>query len=229
MPFARGFKTRCENIAQSIRLDLGRGPGDPLPVTELADYLGVRIITPYDIPGMSEESLRALLNDECNDWSALTIAGSDATFVIYNPTNSPKRRSSDVAHELAHLLLRHSPSTMMFAPDGTWTLRSYDGQQEEEAAWLSGCLLLPRPALLRILQMNLSPSEAATRYEVSDQLFRFRKDITGVTRQMGSMRGGLEQRVVEGGLPTPRRFSILSMPPGRNCGLRVLDKVCHPP
>ena len=188
MSFARGFKTRCENIAQSIRLDLGLRPGDPLPVSDLAAYLGARIITPPDVPGMSGSSLRVLLGDESNDWSALTISGPSSTFVIYNPTNSPGRRSSDIAHELAHLLLRHSPSTLMFAPDGTWTLRSYDDQQEEEAAWLSGCLLLPRPALLFIARSRLSLSEAAMRYEVSQKLLQYRRDITGVTRQIGDRR-----------------------------------------
>ena len=53
MSFARGFKTRCENIAQSTRTDLDLRPSDPLPVVALAHYLGARIITPYDVPGMS--------------------------------------------------------------------------------------------------------------------------------------------------------------------------------
>ena len=184
MPFARGFKTRCENIAQSIRRDLGKRPSDPLAMAELAAYLGVRVITPPEIPDMSTVSLRALLCDEANDWSAVTISGPGSTVVICNPKNSPARRSSDLAHEFAHLLLRHSPSTLMFAPDGTWTLRSYDEQQEQEAAWLSGCLLLPRPALLRIARSKLSPTDAAARYGVSQQLLRYRLDITGVTRQM---------------------------------------------
>ena len=123
MPFERGFKTRCENIAQSIRQDLGLQPSDPLPSTDLADYLGVRLITPADIPGMSNESLRTLLEDEGSNWSALTVSEPGGSLVIYNPKNSVARQSSDIAHELSHLLLRHTPSTLMFAPDGTWTLR----------------------------------------------------------------------------------------------------------
>ena len=91
-------------------------------------------------------------------------------------------------HELAHLLLRHSPSTLMFAPDGKWTLLSYNELQEQEAGWLSGCLLLPRPALLQIAQLKLSPQAAALRYEVSHTLLKYRKDITGVSRQVGKWR-----------------------------------------
>ena len=111
-------------------------------------------------------ALRVLLEDDADDWSALTISGNGIVSVIYNPAHSPGRRSSDIAHEISHLLLRHSPSILMFAPDGTWTLRTYDVQQEAEANWLSGCLLLPRPALLRIAQENLNLREAMNRYEV---------------------------------------------------------------
>ena len=184
MPFARGFKTRCENIAQSIRADLDLQPSDPLSVDTLADYLGAKIITPHDVPGMSGKALRVLLEDDADDWSALTISGDSTAFVIHNPTHSFGRRSSDIAHELAHLLLRHSPSVLMFAPDGTWTLRSYDEQQEAEATWLSGCLLLPRSALILIAKAKVPPREAAMRYGVSPSLLQYRTDITGVTQQM---------------------------------------------
>ena len=73
----------------------------------------------------------------------------------------------------------------MFAPDGTWTIRSYDGRQEEEASWLSGCLLLPRPALLTIAGSDLSLDEGAARYGVSVRLLKYRTDVTGVRAQDG--------------------------------------------
>lgn len=184
MPFARGFKTRCENIAQSIRAELELQPSDPLSVDALADYLGAKIITPHEVSGMSGTALRVLLEDDADDWSALTISGNGAALVIHNPTHSFGRRSSDIAHELAHLLLRHSPSILMFAPDGTWTLRTYDEQQEAEATWLSGCLLLPRPALVLIAKAKVPSQETAIRYGVSPRLLQYRTDITGVTQQM---------------------------------------------
>ena len=194
MAFARGFKARCENVAQTIRRELGRRPYDPLPVTELAQYVGAWLITPTEIPRMSGTSLRVLLRDEKKDWSALTTRIAGVTVVIYNPANSPGRHSSDVTHELAHVVLRHAPSTLMFAPDGTWTLRSYEGQQEAEATWLSGCLLLPRPALLRIAELELSDGEAAARYEVSEQLLRHRRVVAGVKLQMERRRAAGRRR-----------------------------------
>ena len=194
MAFERGFKARCENIAQSIRDDLGLRPSDPLPADVLADYLGARLVTPSEVPGMSAQSLRALLGDESSEWSAVTVSASGRVLVVCNPTNSAARRSSNIAHELSHVLLRHAPSTLMFAPDGTWTLRSYDERQEDEAAWLSGCLLLPRRALLTIANSKLRLDQAAGRYGVSVQLLRYRMDISGVTRQLGRRRAIGAQR-----------------------------------
>ena len=130
-------------------------------------------------------SRRVLLKDDREDWSAATISDvADSPIVIYNPANSLGRRSSDIAHELAHVLLRHEPSKLILTPDLTWALRSYDGPAEAEAAWLSGCLLLPRPALLQIAEMDLSSRVAAARYVVSEQLLGYRKAVTAVTRQL---------------------------------------------
>ena len=185
MAFARGFKARCENMAETIRRELGRRPYDVVSATELAAYVGARLIAPSDIPGMSESSLRVLLKDDREDWSAATISdASELPIVIYNPANSLGRRSSDIAHELAHVLLRHEPSKLIFTHDLKWAFRSYDGPAEAEATWLSGCLLLPRPALLRIAEMDLSEMEAAARYVVSEQLLGYRKAVTAVTRQL---------------------------------------------
>jgi len=53
-------------------------------------------------------------------------------------------------HELAHLIIGHEPARVVVSPDMILAVRTYDQGQEEEAAWLSGCLLLPRPALLAL-------------------------------------------------------------------------------
>ena len=113
MSFARGFKTRCENIAQSIRADLEPLPSVPLSVDTLANCLGGQIITPHDVPEMSGEALRVLLEGDADDWSAFTISGDGAALLIHNPTPSFGRRSSSIAHELCHLGNR-SPSGSKF-------------------------------------------------------------------------------------------------------------------
>ncbi len=189
MSFQRGFKTRCENLAETVRKDVGLQPDAALAPEIVATYLNIQLLHPKDIPGMPAGALDALLVTDANDWSALTI-GSDGgrSLIIYNPTHSAARRASDLSHEMGHLLLRHAPSTLMFSPDGTWTLRSFDAAQEDEANWLAGCLLLPRVALLTVTKQRLTDEVAAARFGVSTQMLRYRRGVTGVERQAARSR-----------------------------------------
>ena len=45
-----------------------------LSASALAGYVSARLIAPSDSPGMSESSLRVLLKDDREDWSAATIS-----------------------------------------------------------------------------------------------------------------------------------------------------------
>ena len=62
-------------------------------------------------------------------------------------------------------------------------LRDYDEDAEEEATWLSGCLLLPREALLHIRKNGIDEQAARDTYRVSSDLLRFRINRIGVERQ----------------------------------------------
>jgi Zn-dependent peptidase ImmA (M78 family) len=62
-------------------------------------------------------------------------------------------------------------------------LDSYDKEEEEEADWLSGCLLLPRDALVRIRRRRIEDTEAALEYGVSMRMLAYRMAMTGVNRQ----------------------------------------------
>ena len=78
------------------------------------------------------------------------------------------RRRSDQAHELAHIILDHGVRTLERV--GTMQFLTCDVEQEEEAIWLGGCLLLPRPLLLRAAKEGRSSSEITERYEVSEPM-----------------------------------------------------------
>ena len=98
-------------------------------------------------------------------------------------STSGGRYSSDVMHELAHLLLGHQPSTMFFAANGDVALRGYDGSAEEEANWLAAALLLPREALVWARKSPPSSQEICELYGVSNQMLSFRTSVTGIDRQ----------------------------------------------
>lgn len=185
----RGFKTKCENIAVEIRKKLGLRKYDPLGPKALAEYLGVYLLEPTGVEYLSEQSLRQLLYEDKDSWSAVTVSYLNIDIIVYNPTHSPWRRSSDIMHELSHIILGHKPSQIVFlTPDSQIALRDYNEDLEEEAIWLSGCLLLPREALISIKRSGLSNSKACYRYGVSSDLLTFRMNMTGVNFQISATR-----------------------------------------
>jgi len=183
----RGFKTRCENLALQVRSDLRLNKIAPLMPEALAQHLGVYLWNPQQIDGLSGEALLQLRKDE-GSWSAVTVAFGGIEAVIYNDQHSRDRQSSDVMHELSHILLDHKPIEMvLFSKELDVVLRDYDEDAEEEATWLSGCLLLPRETLLYIKKRGVDEQTVRDTYHVSSTLFRFRLNKTGVERQIQAM------------------------------------------
>jgi Zn-dependent peptidase ImmA (M78 family) len=180
--FARGFKTWCENVAVSIRVELDLRKSDPLPAHRVSEHLGVRLVEPRDIVGLSKADVSILFRED--DWSAVTVGSPGKALLVRNPSHSSGRTSSDIMHELSHLVIGHEPSRIVFSQGMEIALRSYDGGQEEEATWLAGCLLLPRYALLAIAKSGTPDEDACTRYGVSRHLLAYRKNVTGVARQI---------------------------------------------
>lgn len=180
----RGFKSRCEEISRQLRVEIGLAPVDPLTVSQLADYLDVSLWSVSDL-GLAEEDLRQLVEVDADSWSAITVSDSGRDLVIYNPRHFRGRYSSDVMHELAHLVLGHDPTTMFFVGDGELALRGFNASTEEEADWLAGTLLLPRDALVYVKRRRMTNEQACAWYGVSNQMLDYRMRMTGVNRQFG--------------------------------------------
>lgn len=179
----RGFKTWAEHLALSIRRELDLAPHAPLPPSRLAEHLGVRVWTPHDVPGLPQTVLDQLLRHDPEGWSAVTCSVDDTALIIHNPRHSPARQNSNLAHELAHIILEHEPSRLVLSHDGAMVMRSFDDKQEEEANWLGWCLLLPRQALMYAMKARLSVAAIAQKWCVSEQLVEFRVRMTGVRTQ----------------------------------------------
>jgi len=197
MKLERGFKSWSERLSAGIRRDLDLPPHAPLPPSVLAEYLGVRLLTPQAIPGLSPGDLRQLIEGDPWGWSAVNQVVDGRITVIYNPRHSPGRQASNVAHELAHVLLEHEAGRIILSHDGGIAMRTYDEQQEAEAGWLSGCLLLPRVALLLGIRAGSSPGDLAAEYGVSEPLVNYRFRITGVAIQHRRMKRGATRRTVQ--------------------------------
>lgn len=184
----RGFKAWAERISISLRGELSLGPNDVLEPSRLAEYLGVHLCTPRDIPGIPKEVLGQLLQKDPWGWSAVSQLVKGRPIVIYNPKHSIGRQASDIMHELAHLILDHEPGKLIMSQDGSMVMRSYDRKQEEEANWLAWSLLLPREALVVAMRQRLSVAEIAEKHHVTEKLVTYRLQVTGVSAQFSRTR-----------------------------------------
>jgi len=179
----RGFKSWCERSALAVRAELALDAHRPLSARQLAEHLGVTLVTPREIPGLPMDVLKQLTVTDPQGWSAVSFTIGNATTIIYNSNNSSGRQSSDIMHELSHVMLDHEPSQVILSMNGDMAMRSFDAKQEDEANWLGWTLLLPRPALVHCVRMKLSVTQIAQEYEVSEQLVKFRRGMTGIDRQ----------------------------------------------
>ena len=181
--FDRGFKTWCENIALQQRRTLGLSSIDPLDPHRIASHLGIAVFKPENVPGLDAGSLRTLLRDDPDSWSAVTVTVDSRSAIVLNSAHTGGRPASDLMHELAHILADHTPARLDITSDGLLILNTFDRQQEEAAAWLAGTLLLPRVALESIYRQRLDPSVASEQYGVSLSMFQYRVRMTGIERQ----------------------------------------------
>jgi Zn-dependent peptidase ImmA (M78 family) len=178
----RGFKSEAERVASSFRERLGCEEDQPVPLDALADDLGVEMI-PADrlVPLERLEELNQLQDDA---FSAATFRRSNGRrVVVYNPIHSVGRTRSNQAHELSHIALQHALRSI--EKIGEISFVTCDIEQEEEADWLGGCLLLPRPVLLAAAYQRKSAAQVANEFETSEHLARFRLNASGVLVQVG--------------------------------------------
>lgn len=184
MKFRRGFKSQCERRSVEYRRQLGLQSTDPLPATKLAQHLGVTVWSTNDVDGLDGFDL-GILNDEADDsWSALTMRVGTADLVLFKPVSSSGRRNSVIMHELSHIILGHELADACILEDGSLVPGNFSQEQENEADWLAGTLLLPRPALLAIQSRGTPQDMACAHYQVSSDMLVWRTRMTGVTRQV---------------------------------------------
>ena len=180
--YDRGFKSWCERVALQQRVDLQLLPTDPLDPLALASHLDVVVWTANQVPGVENKDLRVLTEQDADSWSAVTLCTGTKDVIIVNPKHRNGRRASDIMHELAHLIIGHEPARVDVTEDGLLILNTFSQKQEDEAKWLSGCLLLPRPALLAIRRHRLDESVAAKRFGVSVPMLIYRMRVLGLSR-----------------------------------------------
>jgi IrrE N-terminal-like domain len=177
---ARGFKARSQRIAEEQRGLLRVAAHEPLDPRALAAHHGVALCTPDQLASLDPDDREELLGRHPQQWSALSVALPGGTLVVYNPTHDAARINNTLCHELSHLILGHERAQLLCVDD--CALREFNNQQEAEADWLAGSLLVPEAALRRAKIAGWTQAQTARRLGASAALVRWRWNASGVDR-----------------------------------------------
>jgi Zn-dependent peptidase ImmA (M78 family) len=176
----RGFKSKAEADAARLRRELALRVTAKLDLSQLAAHLGCTLVSAENLVGM--ERLAELERVQAYAFSAATFRIRGRNWIVTNPLHSPGRRNSDVAHELAHLILDHELSEVREI-EGV-SFRTCQPEEEEQATVFGATLLLPRPLLLQAASRGLAPEDIAVENEVTVDLARYRYNTTGIRKQV---------------------------------------------
>ena len=110
----------------------------------------------------------------------LLPVGQGKRIVIHNDSHSSRRQVSNLAHELAHVLLAH-PAEVVCMGD---LARRADSLVEAEAAYLGGCILVPNEAAYRLAISGVDNRKAADKYGVSEDMITYRLRMSGALKRV---------------------------------------------
>ena len=183
-----GFKAEAEYYAGLYRHELGLDPHAPLCPRRLAEHLAVPIKELSTHPGVPKEIKDYWQSNAEFTFSGLIITDGAYKEIVHNDFHHARRQNSNIAHELAHIILGH-PLAVPILSNGE---RAYDPEIEEEAKWLGATLLLPKKSTVHIVLHSLSLEYVQQEYGVSSELIRYRVQVTdarGCARNIRRKRG----------------------------------------
>jgi Zn-dependent peptidase ImmA (M78 family) len=162
-------------VADRLRKEMQLTQIDRFDPFEAAEDLGIPV-HPFAMLIDDPNSMEAMLLRE-GRVSAMTIfVTRHRRAVFYDDARAAARIVSDLAHELAHALLFHPAHSVSVSELGC---AGIDRAAEEEAAHLSGVLLVSDEGALHALQQDLAIEEACDLFGVSEQMMRYRINVSG--------------------------------------------------
>ena len=172
MKLRRGFIKEAEELAMSFRQGLGVSASDPLCVLALCEWLEIPLHRLSDIKGLSNDIKVRLLGTGAADtkFFAVTMKPNGISEILYNDFVSSNRQRSDIAHEVAHIVLGHKPS-IITSEKGC---RAYNAELEREAHELGYTILVPKFSALSAVENFNRREDAAKHFQVSKSLMEYR-------------------------------------------------------
>jgi Zn-dependent peptidase ImmA (M78 family) len=168
-------KAACKRLAGEVRAELGLGPMEALDPWNLAEMYGVPVVALGDLP-LDHEIREYFHSIRPHVFSGALLPHRTGALIIENDAHPLARRRSTMGHEMAHVIGEHTFGTSLVNERGC---RTADKLQEDEAAEISGELLIPSDAARRLARQKATDDEVALRFGVSLELARWRMNATG--------------------------------------------------
>lgn len=179
----RGFVAEANRWAIDLRAELGLEANAPLCPWKLAKHLEIPIYLLSEMPVCKEREI-LLEKQNGHDFSGVVCFDGIAAFIVINDAHEPKRQVSDIAHELAHILLRH-PRSSILRRDG---VREFSSEHELEAERLGPTLLVSDAAALRACNLienrHVTMSDLSDRWKISKEVIQMRINLSGAIRRI---------------------------------------------
>lgn len=172
-------KAHLRQFALELRLEVGLTPHERFDPLRLADLYGVPVLRLSTLE-CSPEALEHFQIKRPGVFSGALIPLDDgSTVIVENDTHTPERRASTTTHEMAHVMLEHPFVAALADSNGC---RLTNRALEAEAAELSGELLLPMEAALKLAYDQVPDDVAAQRFGVSKVFASWRLNSTGARK-----------------------------------------------
>lgn len=168
-----GFKAEAKRLALELRSELGVDAHVPFDPYALAGEYGIKVVALSSLDGAARDHF---LRQDGSALSGALIPTGTGVVILENDAQLPARRRTTMCHELAHVVLEHAFGISLSADERKCGL---GGDQESEADWLSGEMLLPYEAALRLARSNASDETAARTFDVSLAVARWRMNHSG--------------------------------------------------
>lgn len=185
----RWTQAQMRGVAQEERAELGLGATEQFDPYALAKEHGISV---YTLSGLREfgigfEAFSHFTARDSSAWSAALVPLGTARIIIENESHALVRRRSNIAHELGHYLLEHPFDNVILGEDHK---RQFNDQQEKQATFMAGELLIPLAAAERMAFDGWDNARVAAAYGVSGQFVQMQMKGQRVRAQRAAQKYG---------------------------------------
>jgi hypothetical protein len=168
----RGFKTEAKALAVELRAEIGVDAHAPFDPYALAAEYGIRVVT---LGELDHPAVAHFYRADGSPLSGALIPLDHGVVILDNDAQPAPRRRTTMCHELAHVVLEHAFGATL-ADERKCGL---GGDQETEADWLAGEILVPYEGALRLARAGATDQHVAREFDVSLAVARWRMNGSG--------------------------------------------------